>query len=173
MPKSSVDARRGMNVAQFQPNLLFCTSKRTKKPPQKATIVGIYRQHRKGLGIQTAETAVVLDSCREFLSDTEIAGLSTESALRRELGEGAVVAAAKLSSARTALQAMDEADSMSKRRFCFCRSVWHAEAKQDEVLRCFQELGAVLREAEKSQKMQAEKAYGVSAYHCALCHERV
>lgn len=44
----------------------------------------------------------------------------------------------------------------------FCTQVWHSRAKQDEVLRCFAELGAVLKAAERkgaqARKVQAEEA---------------
>ena len=41
--------------------------------------------------------------------------------------------------------------------FCFCRSVWHVEAKRDEVLRRFAELGEVLKAAaEAKPKSSAE-----------------
>tara|TARA_B100000768_G_C11171907_1_gene329087 strand:+ start:49 stop:495 length:447 start_codon:yes stop_codon:yes gene_type:complete len=101
--------------------MLLCSSMRGKRAPPKATILAIYRQHSKGLGIQTAETAVILDSARAFLCDTPLS-LTTETALRRELGDDAAKAGWWIFAARNALQEMDEAEAG---RFCFCRSVWH------------------------------------------------
>ena len=101
--------------------MLLCSSMRGKRAPPKATILAIYRQHSKGLGIQTAETAVILDSARAFLCDTPVS-LTTETALRRELGDDAAKAGWWIFAARNALQEMDEAEAG---RFCFCRSVWH------------------------------------------------
>jgi hypothetical protein len=99
--------------------MLLCSSMRGKRAPPKTTILAIYRQHSKGLGIQTAETAVILDSARAFLCDTPLS-LTTETALRRELGDDAAKAGWWIFAARNALQEMDKAEAG---RFCFCRSV--------------------------------------------------
>ena len=41
---------------------------------------------------------------------------------------------------------------------CFCRSVWHVEAKRDEVLRRFAELGEVLKVAAEAKPKTAAEA---------------
>ena len=163
---------------------MLCSSPRTKRTPTPS-IVGIYKQ-QAGPAMNLcnwtpgehppAEAAAALDTARAFLRTTQAAGLSSAEELRPELGDAATKAAATQDAARAALKEMDEADARVKSGgFCFCRSVWHVEAKRDEVLRRFAELGEMLKataEATPKTAAEAKAEAKAEASAAALAKER-
>ena len=151
--------RAGFSWAGIDGSSFWKRHERPTSSNDQPSFLKVYRQHCPDLKVRIHRSElIVLDIWRRVLTDTWSLGLTSEMALRPELDDYAVEAAAKLNALRGAMQEVDEAERLVSEANCLshCQAVQRAEAMRQAAIRCIGKLEALLLavESQRNREMQ-------------------